>query len=235
MELNASIRNTVYRMYFAPKGLTEDTTPIVLDGKRAADKVTYSKSFADGSKNRVALLAVCKEVCVNIRRVEQPHLAAERRRHPSYALQANSSQVNDEAASVLYNHPLRFESTALLGEFLAEYRTTRVKITNIEVKAFKKGARMALALLAEAPGLRRLRIEAGVSSDGDPRKAAKTFYTEISPLLTAIGKNKNDKHAAVGVIEFGKGAITSKIGDKAKNYDADMMESFTETLKKLCK
>lgn len=63
MDLPEVVRNSVYRMYFAPKGLTEATTPIVLDGKRSTDKVPYSKSYAEGSKSRVGLLAVSKMVC----------------------------------------------------------------------------------------------------------------------------------------------------------------------------
>lgn len=62
VDLPETVRNTVYRMYFAPKGLTELHVPIVLDSKRTVDKKPYSKSFADGSKNRVGLLAVNKIV-----------------------------------------------------------------------------------------------------------------------------------------------------------------------------
>lgn len=35
---------------------------IVFDGKRNISKEAYAKSYAQGSKDRVALLAVCKEV-----------------------------------------------------------------------------------------------------------------------------------------------------------------------------
>lgn len=62
MDLPENVRNAVYRMYFAPKGFTELTVPIVFDGRRTIDKKPYSKSFADGSKNRVGLLAVNKQV-----------------------------------------------------------------------------------------------------------------------------------------------------------------------------
>ncbi|CZT19547.1 uncharacterized protein RCC_05398 [Ramularia collo-cygni] len=200
MDLPIAVRNTVYRMYFAPKGLTEETTAIVLDGKRATDKVPYSKSFADGSKQRVGLLAVSK-------------------------------MVNAEAAAILYNHPLRFESTTVLGEFLVEYRSTRSKICNVEVKNYKKGARMALILLAEAPNIRRLRLEGGVSTETDPRKAAKALYMEAAQLLEAIGKQKQAKDAGVEVLEFGKEALTIKGGG---NYNTDMRKEFIESLKKLC-
>lgn len=136
---------------------------------------------------------------------------------------------------MLYSHPLRFESTVLLGEFLVEYRSTRSKIFNVEVKAYKKGARMALTLLAESPNLRRLRFETGVASDADPRKAAKSFYLEAAQLLESIGKQKQEKAAGVDVLEFAKGSLVMKIGDKGKNYSEEMMEQFVDSLKKLCK
>lgn len=203
MKLPEIVRNTVYRMYFAPRGLTELTQPIVLDGKRTFDKAPYSKSFCDGSKDRVALLAVSKGIAA-------------------------------EASSLLYAHPLRFESTIVLGDFLIEYRDTRDKILNVEVRNFKKGARGALTMLAESPDLARLRLEAGVSADPDPRKAAKAFYLEASQLLSAIGKKKQDKDAGVDMIEFARGALTTK-GDKPKNYTPEAIVEFIECLKKLCK
>lgn len=221
MRLPEVVRNTVYRMYFAPKGLTELTTPIVVDGKRTIDKAPFSKSFADGSKNRVGLLAVSKAV----RTVEPIAL---------WLSPLTSSQINAEAVPVLYSHPLRFESTLLLGEFLVENCSTRVHITNIEVKAFRKGARMPLTLLAESPKLRRLQFEVGVTTEADPRKAARAFYLDAAQLLDAIGKQKQDKDAGVDIIEFAKGSLTTK-GDKTKNYTEEMVEEFVESLKKLCK
>jgi hypothetical protein len=60
LRLEPEIRQRVYRYYFAQKGVVNGA--VVLDGKRAANKEIYAKTFADGQKHRVALLAVCKQV-----------------------------------------------------------------------------------------------------------------------------------------------------------------------------
>lgn len=140
-----------------------------------------------------------------------------------------------EAVKLLYTHPLRFESTTLLGEFLVEYRDARSKVCNVEIKNYKKGARVGFSLLCEADHLHRLRLEAGVANEADPRKAAKAFHADASQLLDTIGKKKQDKDAGVDIIEFAKGSLTTKDGEKTKNYSQEMVEQFVESLKKLCK
>lgn len=59
LKLTKEIQARVYEYYFAQKGVVGET--IVLDGKRA-NKEIYAKTFAEGSKTRVGLLAVNKEV-----------------------------------------------------------------------------------------------------------------------------------------------------------------------------
>lgn len=132
-------------------------------------------------------------------------------------------------------HPLRFESTDLLRDFLVENKDTRDKICNVEVKLYKKQARLALILLAEATNLRRLKLESGVTTDGDIRKAAKAFYLDAAQLLDAVGKQKQDKDAGVDLLEFPKGALTAKSGDKIKLYNEEAVAQFIQELKKLCK
>ncbi|GAB1731135.1 hypothetical protein NU195Hw_g3575t1 [Hortaea werneckii] len=58
LKLTKEIQARVYEYYFAQKGVVGET--IVLDGKRA-NKEIYAKTFAEGSKTRVGLLAVNKE------------------------------------------------------------------------------------------------------------------------------------------------------------------------------
>ncbi|EGP87492.1 uncharacterized protein MYCGRDRAFT_93404 [Zymoseptoria tritici IPO323] len=53
-------RNRVYRFYFASAGSTTDR--ISLDGKRTSNREIYAKTYAGGSKYRVALLAVNKQI-----------------------------------------------------------------------------------------------------------------------------------------------------------------------------
>lgn len=61
LKLPAEARKIIYDLYFNAKGIAGE--PIVLDGKRKTEsKDPYAKSYASGSKCRVALLAVCKEV-----------------------------------------------------------------------------------------------------------------------------------------------------------------------------
>ena len=59
LKLTKEIQARVYEYYFAQRGVVGET--IVLDGKRA-NKEIYAKTFAEGSKTRVGLLAVNKEV-----------------------------------------------------------------------------------------------------------------------------------------------------------------------------
>lgn len=61
MKLAPEIRLKVYTLYFWVKG--QEVLPITLDGKRKNEsKDPYAKSYAQGSKNRVALMAVSKQV-----------------------------------------------------------------------------------------------------------------------------------------------------------------------------
>jgi hypothetical protein len=61
MKLPPVIRNRIYKFLFFTKG--QGSQPIVIDGKRKDEtKDPYAKSFAEGSKMRVAILRVNKEV-----------------------------------------------------------------------------------------------------------------------------------------------------------------------------
>lgn len=61
MKLTPEIRNRIYSYYFASVGVVDN--PIVVDGKRSTQsKQPYAKTYCKGDTNRVALLAVSKEV-----------------------------------------------------------------------------------------------------------------------------------------------------------------------------
>jgi hypothetical protein len=63
MKLDAEIRRRVYLFYFLTKG--QGSLPITFDGKRKTDtKDPYAKTFAEGNKNRVGLMAVSKEASI---------------------------------------------------------------------------------------------------------------------------------------------------------------------------
>lgn len=61
MKLPIEVRTRIYGFLFFTKG--QGSQPIALDGKRKDEtKALYAKSFAEGSKTRVGILAVSKEV-----------------------------------------------------------------------------------------------------------------------------------------------------------------------------
>lgn len=61
MRLSEELRHKIYREYFAPLGLLNGS--IKIESKRKKDSSYYAKSYTEGSKYRVSLLVVNKEVC----------------------------------------------------------------------------------------------------------------------------------------------------------------------------
>lgn len=98
----------------------------------------------------------------------------------------------------------------------------------------KANARNAFNLLSEAPNLKKLKFEAGITSETDPAKAAKTFYSECFKLLKTIGAAKKDPAAGVNILHLPKSAFTAKVDDKSKWTD-DMVAEFKEALKEKAK
>ncbi len=143
MELPDEVRGPVYKIYFAVNGIIGKE--IVLEGRRP-DKDIYAKSYAEGSQNRVALLAASKK-------------------------------IYEEAAPILYEHALKLESTTAVVDFMAQCKDSlKTKLKNVEIKTYvKTQSRIALHNLSNAVNITRLHIDTGVSSDGDPTKAAKAF------------------------------------------------------------
>lgn len=60
LKLEPVVRNCVYKFYFAAKGVVNGD--VVFEGKRKGGTDIYAKAYAEGNKNRVAMLAVNKEV-----------------------------------------------------------------------------------------------------------------------------------------------------------------------------
>lgn len=201
MKLPKEARASIYSYYFAPTRVTN--REIVLEGKRSNREI-YAKQYCEGSKFRVGLLAVNKE-------------------------------VYDEALPILYNHSLRFDTTATLLDFLGQLpNTVRPRITKISIKAFvKTAARNAMHFLAESPSITTLHIDGGVYAGDDPVKAAKEFYDCAYKFLEAVGGRKGSKTAGVDVIVFGKEALMHKAGnDKKKHaWDEEMIDEFKTALK----
>lgn len=176
------MRKRVYELHFYPKGVAGD--PITLDGKRKTEsKDPFAKSYCEGSRNRVALLAVNKEVRVplvtSIINTPVP----------------NSSQINEGALPIFYANPLRFDTPATLMTFFAGLDShLRIHLRHIEIRQYvKKDAKNALAFLAEAKNLEHLRIELNVANEDDAGKAAKSFWLDACKLLESVGARLEKK------------------------------------------
>ncbi|KAK3716647.1 hypothetical protein LTR37_006277 [Vermiconidia calcicola] len=177
--------------------------PIVIEGRRNSNKEMWAKAYSESSKTRVGLLAVNKE-------------------------------IYKEAVPILYAHNLLFDSTSTLLDFLSQTPAeVKPRLRNITAKHLvKTQSRNCFLNLAPATNITRLHIVAGVASEADPAKAAKTFYGDAYRFLEAVGAKKGDKMGGVDVLSFGKQALVTK--DEKKNpkpYDEEMREEFMDTLK----
>lgn len=197
--LPEEVRARVYRHYFAPIG-TGNT--ITLEGKRKSNNEVYAKTYADGSKNRVALLAANKEIHDKALPIFYDHnLKFE-----------NTSTLMEFLSNVKEVRPL----------------ITAVTINNW----VKTTSKTAMGILAESPRITRLRIESGLFTEGDPAKAAKFFYDQAYKFLEAVGAVKGDPTAGVDILSFGKQALMYKDDKKnAKTWSNDLVEDFRKELR----
>ncbi|RMY25035.1 hypothetical protein D0866_11226 [Hortaea werneckii] len=215
LKLTKEIQARVYEYYFAQKGVVGET--IVLDGKRA-NKEIYAKTFAEGSKTRVGLLAVNKEVYTDALPIFYAH-----------TLKFEST-------------------TTLLDFLSQIPTSIRPRLHSLEIKSYiKTTSRNAMHFLAEAQNLARLRIESGVycgSEPADPVKASKAFYADAYKFLEAIaaasafkavgekGDEGGRKDAGVDLLEFGRLALVCKDEKKVvRPWDLEKVEEFRECLR----
>lgn len=143
-------------------------------------------------------------------------------------------QIHEEAIQVFYANTIKLESTTVLLDFLSQISTSvRPLLRSLEIRTFiKTTSRQAMHFLAESPHLQRLRIETSVFAEGDPTKAAKTFYADAYKFLEAVGAAKGSKDAGVDVLDFGKQAFTYKDEKKATKPWADaLVAEFKENLR----
>lgn len=177
--------------------------PIALDGRRKGTSDIYAKTYADGSKSRVGLLAVNKEIYGETIQMFYAHT------------------IKLESTTTL----LDFLGT--LGNSIKPF------LRSVEIKNYiKTTSRNSMHFLAEAKNIQQLHIDNGVYSEGDPPKAAKMFYQDAYKFLEAVGNAKGDKQAAVDVLSFGKGAFKWKDDKKTEKPWADsLVEEFKEDLK----
>ena len=201
MKLPKEARASIYAYYFAPSRVTDNK--IVLEGKRS-NKDIYAKQYSEGSKYRVGLLTINKEVYEEAIPIFYNHV-----------LRFDST-------------------TTLLDFLGQLPNTVRPRITKVSIKSFvKTAARNAMHFLAESPGLAMLEIESGVFAGDDPTKAAKEFYDAAYKFLEAVGGRKGNKTAGVDVLSFGKEAFLHKAGEdkKKRAWDEEDVEEFKTALK----
>ncbi|KAK1060844.1 hypothetical protein LTR74_011535 [Friedmanniomyces endolithicus] len=200
LKLSKEVRQRTYGFYFAQKGVVDEA--IVIDGKRA-NKEVFAKTFAEGSKHRVGLLAVNKEIYEE-------------------AIQAfYGHTLKLESTSTLLD---------FLSQIPA---SVRPRLKSLSIKTYiKTTSRNAMHFLADSRNLAKLRIDTNIFSEGDPAKAAKAFYADAYRFLENIGAAKGDKVAGVDVLEFGKQALQYKDDKKnAKPWSNVMVEEFKELLR----
>lgn len=180
LKLPREVQVRTYGFYFAAQGVVGKE--IVLEGKRTTTtKEVFAKSYADGSKDRVALLAVDREIYKEAVQVLYGHT------------------IKLESTTVLLDFMGQLQGSA------------RARITDLSIKMFvKTTSRNALHFLAEAAQIKRLHIDSGICNEGDPIKAAKAFFTDAYKFLEAAGAAKGDKAAGVDVLSFGKQAFKYK-------------------------
>jgi hypothetical protein len=201
MKLPKEARAKIYSYYFAPSRVTDK--PIAIEGKRS-NKDIFAKQYSEGSKYRVGLLTVNKEVYEEALPI-------------FYNLQLRVEST-----------------TILLEFFAQLPNTVRPRITKISIKSFlKTSGRNAMHFLAESPNIAELHIDYGIYAGEDPTKAAKEFYDAAYKFLEAVGGRKGNKTAGVDVFSFGKEAFMHKPGDDKKKHawDEEMVDEFKTALK----
>lgn len=202
--LPEEVRVRIYREYFAPSGIKG--SPIPLEGKRKSNNEVYAKSYADGSKHRVALLAVNKDIYAKALPILYSH------------------DLKFESTSTL----MEFLSNCkdIRPHLTAVTVRTWIKTTS----------KTAMGILAESPRLARLTVEAGIHADGDPTKAAKVFYDHAYKFLEAVGAVHGDPAAGVDVLHFGKAAFKYKDDKKVERpWSAQLVQEFREALREKLK
>ncbi|PPJ60992.1 hypothetical protein CBER1_01990 [Cercospora berteroae] len=197
LSLEPEIRTRIYRFYFANKGVVDD--PIQVDGKRKGlFNDMYAKTYSNDSKNRVALLAVNKEV------------------HEEAMQIFYSIPIRLDGTSSVMDFLSQIDSSI------------RQRISGVVIKNYQKAtARTAMNVLAECKNLTRVHFDSGVFSEGDPQKAAKALFGDAHKFLQAIGSAKGNKEAGVDILSFGKQALTLKT-DSLKNKDEKVAKSWPD-------
>lgn len=199
LKLPKEVCAKIYSFYFAPNRITN--SDIALEGKRS-NKDIFAKMYAEGSKYRVGLLTVNKEVYEDAVQVLYDHTMRFE----------NTTTVLD-----------------FLGQLPS---AVRPRVTKVAIQKFlKTSGRNAMHFLAECPGIISLHIESGVYTGDGPTKAAKEFHDAAYKFLEAVGARKGDKKAAVDMLTFGRDAFTFKVPPSGRPWSKSDVDEFREALK----
>lgn len=167
LRLHQDVRERIYKFLLFVQG--DGSLRIKIDSVRQntnGSAAPYSRIFADGSAQLVAVLAANTQVRFAMYTSDRHRL-----RH---------SQINKEARCVLHVQPQLFLSPSVLLDFLAELQLNLLPLSrHVRVGHLVEGgpqrAQAALRLLADAKDRECLHIEHGVAKDGNSVKAALGF------------------------------------------------------------
>ncbi|OQO00351.1 hypothetical protein B0A48_13698 [Cryoendolithus antarcticus] len=159
MQLPEELRQRIYNFYFAPKG-----EAISVDTKRkGGGGVVYAKSYAEGSKFRIALLAISQEV----------HKEA-------------TSTFYSQPISVP-------DTTSVLEFLGSLPNYAKPMLRDLTIKSVQRNPRTAFSFLQEAKYLRKLTLKSWYYHNEEPTKAATVFWSEASKMLEALATVTADK------------------------------------------
>nr|OQO17097.1 hypothetical protein B0A51_15550 [Rachicladosporium sp. CCFEE 5018] len=159
MQLPKELRLRIYNFYFAPKG-----EAISVDTKRkGGGGIVYAKSYAEGSKFRIALLAISQEV----------HKEA-------------TSTFYSQPISVP-------DTTSVLEFLGSLPNYAKPMLRDLTIKSVQRNPRTAFSFLQEAKFLRKLTLKSWYYHNEEPTKAATVFWSEASKMLEAFATVTADK------------------------------------------
>ncbi|KAK6436068.1 hypothetical protein LTR95_007747 [Oleoguttula sp. CCFEE 5521] len=156
LKLPEELRQRIYNFYFAPKG-----EAITVDTKRKnGGGVMYAKTYAEGSKFRIALLVVSKEV----------------NKTATPVFYSQPITVPD--------------TTSLLEFLGSVPNYAKCMLRDLTIKSVQRNPRTAFSFLQEASKLRKLTLKSWYYHNEEPTKAATVFWSEASKLLEALAAAK---------------------------------------------
>lgn len=201
----------MYDFYFANKNLVDE--PIAFEGKRKDTGDMFAKTYANGNRHRVGLLAVNKFI------------------------------HNDALPVLYNKPFRLENSAAVLSFLAVIDDTLKPRLRHMRIATWTKTgctSKQAMSFLVGANSIEILWIGAGIATENEPAKAARLFWMDIGKFLASLGSaihgtvdeltmQKRDKTSAVDVLRFGKQALLTKDGTP---YTKEQVQTFRNELRK---